>query len=272
MDMSLGLDGTHVVVTGGAGYIGLAVVQAFLAAGANVSAFDINEAKMTLRHERLNWQIADVTSESSIENAFENARTKNGVVASCIALAGLDLSYLPQHSSICDMPISQWQRTHRTNVEGTFITARTWLRNIRSHADKSLRNVSLVIIGSESGIYGVTGNADYGASKSAIQYGLVQSLVKDVVKIHPRARVNAVAPGPVDTIQFRKECAEKNNFIWLEAQATVALKTPVPMESVARSVVFLTSETWSGNITGQVLSVNSGKSGVVHWLPEEVTD
>lgn len=142
MDMSIGLDGTHVVITGGAGHIGLAVVHAFLAAGANVSAFDINEAKMTLKHERLNWQIADVTSESSMENAFENAQTINGVVASCIALAGLDLSYLPQHSSICDMPVSQWQRTHRTNVEGTFITARTWLRNIRSHADKSLRNIS----------------------------------------------------------------------------------------------------------------------------------
>jgi len=238
MDLSLGLDGTHVVVTGGAGYIGLAVVKAFLAAGAIVSAFDIKEEKMTFKHERLHWQVADITSESSVESAFKEAQTQYGVVSTCIALAGLDLSYLPQHSSICDMPLSQWQRTHRTNVEGTFLTARTWLRNVRSHADSTTRNVCLVIIGSEAGTFGVTGNADYSASKSAIQYGLVQSLVKDVVKIHPRARVNAVAPGPVDTPQFRRECAEDNNAMWLEAEATVALKIPVPIEMVARSVLF----------------------------------
>lgn len=266
MDMDLGLNGTHVVVTGGAGHIGTAVVQAFLAAGAVVSAFDIKE-EMGLRHERLHWHIVDITSEISLEAAFEEAYSRDGVISTCIALAGLDLSYLPKHASLCDMPLSQWQRTHRTNTDGTFLTARTWLRNIRSYADSSTRNVSLVIIGSEAGIFGVTGNADYGASKSAIQYGLVQSLVKDVANIHPRARVNAVAPGPVDTPQFRKECAEDTNAIWLEAQATVALKTPVPMESVARTVVFLASENWSGNTTGQVLRVDSGKSGKVHWLP-----
>jgi NAD(P)-dependent dehydrogenase (short-subunit alcohol dehydrogenase family) len=269
MDLGLGLEGTHVVVTGGAGYIGTAVVQAFLAAGAVVSAFDINKEKMGLRHARLHWQIADITSELSLEAAFREAYARNGVISTCIALAGLDLSYLPQHASMCDMPLSQWQRTHRTNAEGTFLTARTWLRNIRSYANPSTRNVSLVIIGSEAGTFGVTGNADYGASKSAVQYGLVQSLVKDVVNIHPRARVNAVAPGPVDTPQFRKECAEDSNAMWLEAEATVALKTPVPMESVAKTVLFLASENWSGNTTGQVLMVDSGKSGKVHWLPAE---
>jgi NAD(P)-dependent dehydrogenase (short-subunit alcohol dehydrogenase family) len=271
MDLSLGFEGTHVVVTGGAGYIGTAVVQAFLSAGATVSAFDISEEKMGLRHERLHWKVADITSESSLEAAFREAHARHGVVSTCIALAGLDLSYLPQHASLCDMPLSQWQRTHRTNAEGTFLTARTWLRNIRSHADPSTRNVSLVIIGSEAGTFGVTGNADYGSSKSAIQYGLVQSLVKDVVNIHPRARVNAVAPGPVDTPQFRKECAEDSSALWMEAQATVALKTPVPTESVARTVLFLASENWSGNTTGQVLMVDSGKSGKVHWLPAERT-
>jgi len=33
-------------------------------------------------------------------------------------------------------------------------------------------------------------------------------------------RVNAVAPGPVDTAQFRKECAENPDQLWLDAQAT----------------------------------------------------
>jgi len=81
--------------------------------------------------------------------------------------------------------------------------------------------------------------------------------------------VNAIAPGPVDTPQFRKECAQDSNAMWLEAQATVAMKMPVPMESVARTVLFLASENWSRNTTGQILAVDSGKSGKVHWLPAE---
>jgi len=272
MDIGLGLEGTNVLITGAAGYIGSVVVEAFLAAGAMVFACDLNKEKMTQKHERLHWMVVDITSESQIAEAFDTATSiAQGAITVCVALAGLDLSYLPQHPSICDMPLSQWQRTHRTNVEGTFLTARAWLRNIRANGklNESTRNVSLIIVGSEAGTFGVSGNADYAASKSAIQYGLVQSLVKDVVQIHPRARVNAVAPGPVDTPQFRKECADDKMALWVEAQATVALKQPVAIDSVARSILFLASETWSGNITGQVLSVDSGKSGKIHWMPGE---
>jgi enoyl-[acyl-carrier-protein] reductase (NADH) len=59
--------------------------------------------------------------------------------------------------------------------------------------------------------------------------------------------------------------------MWEEAQATVALKRPVPMEGVARSVLFLASERWSGSITGQVLHVDPGKSGKVHWSKDELS-
>ena len=272
MDLNLGLEETHVVVTGAGGYVGTVVVQAFLSAGARVSAFEMDQTKMKLRHERLKWQQVDITSEKEMETAFTQAEDEWGLVQTCVALAGLDLSYLPHHETLCDLPLEQWQRTHRTNVEGTFLTARQWLRGIRKSAVMELENVSLIIIGSEAGTFGVTGNADYGASKSAVQFGLVQSLVKDVVKIQPRARVNAVAPGPVDTPQFRKECEDDPNAMWTDAQATVALKQPVPMEQVAKTVLFLASERWSGNTTGQVLAVNSGKSGKVHWMPGEVQE
>jgi NAD(P)-dependent dehydrogenase (short-subunit alcohol dehydrogenase family) len=81
--------------------------------------------------------------------------------------------------------------------------------------------------------------------------------------------VNAIAPGPVDTAQFRKECRENPEQFWLDAQATTALKKPVPPESVAKSILFLASESWSGNITGQILNVDSGKQGKVMWTKEE---
>lgn len=81
--------------------------------------------------------------------------------------------------------------------------------------------------------------------------------------------MNAVAPGPVDTPQFRKECAQNPEQLYLDAQATTALRRPVPPESVAKSILFLASENWSGSITGQVLNVDSGKQGKVMWSRNE---
>jgi NAD(P)-dependent dehydrogenase (short-subunit alcohol dehydrogenase family) len=82
-------------------------------------------------------------------------------------------------------------------------------------------------------------------------------------------RVNAVAPGPVDTEKFREECEENADQYWLDAQATTALKRPVPPEAVAKSILFLASENWSGSISGQVLNVDCGKQGKVMWMKEE---
>jgi NAD(P)-dependent dehydrogenase (short-subunit alcohol dehydrogenase family) len=265
MDLSLGLEGSHIVVTGAAGHIGSAVVRAFLAAGCRVSAFDIREPETISRPDGVQWYLVDITDEEAVEKAFTDAYKHFGPISTCLAVAGVDLSYLPQHSSICDMGLGQWQWTNKVNGDGTFLTARAWLRGIKAAADNSLRNVSLIIIGSEAGVFGVTGNPDYSASKSAIQYGLVKSLMKDAVAIHPRARVNAIAPGAVHTTQFDKECKEDPSMLYVAGQATVAMRAPVPIDQVAKCCLFLASESWSGSITGQVIQVDGGKSGRVLW-------
>ena len=100
-------------------------------------------------------------------------------------------------------------------------------------------------------------------------------------------RVNAIAPGPVDTARFRKECSEDPEQLWLDAQATygdfscsvlgvgmltscrTALRKPVAVEAVAKSILYLASENMSGHVHGQVLNVDSGKQGKVMWTKEE---
>ena len=52
----------------------------------------------------------------------------------------------------------------------------------------------------------------------------------------------------------------------------MALKKPVPTSAVAKSILFLASDAWSGNITGQVLNVDSGKTGKVMWSKEDCKD
>ena len=188
LDLNLDFTHTHVLITGGAGYIGSSTVSAFLQLNAYVTVLDLDPSKLSLAHPNLLMLGADTRSEVSLEAAFVTATTKFGIPTVCIAMAGLDLSVLPHHESIVDMSLEQWRGTFRTNVEGTFLTARAWLRGIKAHKDEDLRNVSLVIVGSESGTFGERGNADYASSKSAIQFGLVQSLKGDVVRIYPRAR------------------------------------------------------------------------------------
>jgi NAD(P)-dependent dehydrogenase (short-subunit alcohol dehydrogenase family) len=224
MDLTLGLEGTHVLITGGSGFIGSVTVSGLLSAGCRVTSLDL-KASPVLTQDNLQSLQCDISDETALEAAFAAAAEKFGPVACCIALASLDYSVLDHHESLADMTVEQWRRTAKVNVEGTFLTARTWLRQLRAlkvtgHELAKLDNVSLIIVGSESGTFGERGNADYAAGKSGVQVGLLKSLTNDVVRIWPTARVNAVAPGPVDTAQFRKECAANPNQLWLDAQAT----------------------------------------------------
>ena len=108
-DLSLGLEGTHVLITGGCGLIGKVVTEAFLAAGANVSVLDLPEAIANRQHYGLGRQNSilfvpvDISQPESVANAFVRAENGFGAVECCIALAGMDLSVLKQTESICDM-------------------------------------------------------------------------------------------------------------------------------------------------------------------------
>ena len=202
MDTGFNLHDTHVVVTGGAGLIGSSVVSAFRAVHANVTSLDItyprqppNDA-VSSTPGYLECHV-DTTSEESIKEAFEFAVRHHGPVSVCIALAALDLSVLKHHQSSTTMSAEQFRRTLDVNVVGTFITAREWLRGLSAlPKDSQLKNPTLIIIGSESGMFGEKSNADYSTSKSAVQGGLLKSLAIDAPRVWQGARYgNAIIYG-----------------------------------------------------------------------------
>lgn len=55
----------------------------------------------------------------------------------------------------------------------------------------------------------------------------------------------------------------------IEILVSVASRKPVPIEAVAKSILFLASEKWSGSVNGQVLNVDSGKMGKMMWMKED---
>lgn len=226
--LDLGLRSFHVLITGGAGLIGSVVVEHFVAAGANVSSLDITHPENTFAdRDHVFRRYCDISSEESVQKAFEAATIVYGPVLICVALASLDASVL-QPSSFVDASFSQLKRILDVNVAGTWLTAREWLRGIQKakedpvQAMKLDKNVNLIIIGSESGHFGERLYADYSLAKSAVQVGLLMSLRAEVVRVHPTARVNAVAPGPVDTERWAQECRDFPEQYYLEAQATVS--------------------------------------------------
>ncbi|TVY92675.1 2,5-dichloro-2,5-cyclohexadiene-1,4-diol dehydrogenase [Lachnellula willkommii] len=161
MDLSLHLSNSHVLITGGSGFIGSTTVTALVSAGAKVTSLDLRIPASPPQSANFQHLSCNISSERDLTNAFSTAAEKFGPVACCIALASLDLSVLPHHESLADMELEQWRHTHRVNVEGTFLTARTWLRALRDYArsdkrgegEEELRNVGLIIVGSESGTF-----------------------------------------------------------------------------------------------------------------------
>jgi NAD(P)-dependent dehydrogenase (short-subunit alcohol dehydrogenase family) len=223
--LTLGFSNQHVLITGGAGLIGRVVISHFLVSGANISSLDIAAQPPSSNPHQTNIH-CDVSSEDSVKEAFAQATEAFGPVSICIALASLDLSVLSP-SSFVDASFAQLKKVLEVNVAGTWLTAREWLRGLKSlsHDSSSVPEgfkPCLVIIGSESGHFGERNNAEYALGKSAVQGGLLMSLRAEVPRAWRGARVNVVAPGPVETERWHGECEQRPGQWWEEAQVTVS--------------------------------------------------
>jgi 3-oxoacyl-[acyl-carrier protein] reductase len=248
--METGLQGKRVLVTGGSGGIGSACARAFAAEGAEVvvhyhSGRDRAEA-LAAELDGASVTGADLTNEAEVEQLFAKA----GPLDVCAAVAGI---WPREDVPVWELPLERWRETLDANLTASFLTARGFLRGVaeRGHG-------SLVLVGSTAGIYGEAGHADYAAAKSAVVYGLLLSLKNEVVRVAPRARVNAVCPGWTYSPMTR---GEVDDDVLARVTATMALRKIAEPEDVARQVVVLASDELSGHVTGQVVTVAGGMEG-----------
>src|SRR5579884_3186036 len=247
--MDTGLSGKGVVVTGASGGIGSATARASAAEGANVVAH-YNRGRERAESLGLTAVQGDLTDERDAARVFDEAREALGTVDVCAAVAGV---WPSADEPVWRLSFERWEATLRANLTATFLTAQAFLREVERNG-----HGSLVLVGSTAGRFGEAGHADYAAAKSAIQGGLLLSLKNEIVRIAPRARVNAVAPGWTYSPMTRGELDEA--FV-ARLSRTMALRKVARAEDVARAVVFLASDELAGHLTGELVTVAGGMEG-----------
>jgi peptidoglycan/xylan/chitin deacetylase (PgdA/CDA1 family) len=169
------------------------------------------------------------------------------------------------------MPTELWDRTYATNVRGTYLTIKHFLKSVSSAQDqmgKELSSVSVIVTGSECGVFGQAGHVEYASGKAGLQYGLVRTVKNEIVRLNAKARINAVAPGWVDTKLIEGRLDDPKEM-WREAEATVPLRKIAQPTDVARAAAFLASHRAAGHISGQCISVDGGMEGRIVWSEDE---
>lgn len=240
--------------------------------GCKVTAHDLRPNDLaSTDNPNLNCLRGDISDEKSIQQSISDAIQHFGRPVN-ILCANAGITDESNSYPIWDMPSALWERTYTVNVRGTFLTIKHFLKSIeqvQSSSGAEVQNVSIVVTGSECGVFGQAGHVEYASGKAGLQYGLVKTVKNEIVRLNAKARINAVAPGWVDTKLIEGRLDDPKEM-WREAEATVPLRRIAQPTDVARAAAFLASHRAAGHISGQCISVDGGMEGRIVWSEDEI--
>ncbi|WP_299989430.1 glucose 1-dehydrogenase [uncultured Pontibacter sp.] len=242
-----------VLVTGGAQGIGLGIAQAFGQAGARVVLTDADEeagqeALQRLQARQLNASFipCDVSAEQEVVSIMQKVEEEHGQLDVLVNNAGIADPFI---GNLDEMQMSEFDRVLAVNLRGPMLCAKYGLPLLRKSAHPAILNIT-----STRAFMSEPDTFAYSASKGGLE-ALTHSLA---VSLAPeRIRVNAIAPGWIETGPWQKE---KNRY---EPQHTREDKEQHPAgrvgepQDIAEAALFLCSDK-AGFITGQHLVIDGG--------------
>ena len=242
--------GKVAIVTGGGDGIGAATAMRFAKEGAAVIVADKDEANAQAVCARIiaaGGKAAacrtDVRVPQDIEAMLAFTASRFGPANILINNAGIGDQKL-----FLDTPLEMLDSMFEVNVKGTFLCAQGAAREMVKLGGGAIVNVS-----SHSGLLGSSGRAAYAASKGGV-IAMTRVMAVDLAQFG--IRVNAIAPGPIDTPRIRVHHNEERHQAWLRAVPLARIGEP---EEVAAVAAFLASDDAS-YVTGQTLAVDGGFS------------
>jgi 2-hydroxycyclohexanecarboxyl-CoA dehydrogenase len=248
---SVRLDGKIALVTGGASGIGAATARRLAAEGATVAVGDINEDGARQVAGELDGLACrlDVTDTGSIGEALATIGRELGEIDVLVNNAGTDL-----FSFFVKTDPGLWDFVLGVNLRGVLAVTHAVLPGMQER-----RGGAIVNVASEAGRVGSQGSAVYSAAKAGV-IGFTKAIAREAARY--RVRVNAVAPGPIETPLLNaapKVYGEIGERLKQGMVNATQLGRSGEPEEVAAAIAFLASEDAS-YVTGQTLGVSGGLS------------
>lgn len=250
------LEGTRIIVTGGAQGIGAATVVAYVCEGARVVALDVRDDLGTQVVDTANqrgpgtgwYHHCDITDPNEIEVVFNTTTSALGGLDVLVNAAGV-LGRLPADR----ISVEEWDRVFDVNVRGTLLTNQAAFRAMRETGGR------IINFGSGAGLNPFPGGAHYSASKGAVM-AWTRSVAHEWGSYG--ITVNAVVPG-MWTPMYEQRRSEMSQTDLEVHDARNRERIPLggklgdPDRDLGPVMVFLASE-GARFMTGQLISVTGG--------------